>query len=186
MTVRLKRWLGALDALEQRLTPVPRVRRCGRLTRATGLVMEASGLQLPLGAACRVARTGGDDNAEVKCEVVGFNGNRLFLMPLEEVEGIVPGAEVVAAGHEADHSKQLPLGQALLGRVLDSRARPLDGLPAPTPWRARRLSPNLIIPCSVPPLPTCWIAINGMLTSAGASASGCSPAPGSVKAYCSA
>ncbi|MGP4142168.1 MAG: flagellar protein export ATPase FliI [Sodalis sp. (in: enterobacteria)] len=168
MTGRLKRWLGALDALEQRLTPVPRVRRCGRLTRATGLVMEASGLQLPLGAACRVARTGGDDNAEVECEVVGFNGNRLFLMPLEEVEGIVPGAEVVAAGHEADHSKQLPLGQALLGRVLDSRARPLDGLPAPHTLARAPLITKPYNPLQRTPITDVLDvgvrAINGMLT----------------------
>lgn len=71
--------------------------------------------------------------------MVGFNGQRLFLMPLEEVDGIVPGARVYARvspeGQSA--SKQLPLGPALLGRVLDGAAKPLDGLPAPdTGYRA--------------------------------------------------
>lgn len=49
MTVRLGRWLNSLDSLEKRIARAPAVRRYGRLTRATGLVLEATGLQLPLG-----------------------------------------------------------------------------------------------------------------------------------------
>jgi flagellar biosynthesis/type III secretory pathway ATPase len=64
------------------------VRRYGRLTRATGLVLEATGLQLPLGATCVIERQENGETREVESEVVGFNGQRLFLMPLEEVEGI--------------------------------------------------------------------------------------------------
>ncbi len=37
----------------------------------------------------------------MESEVVGFNGQRLFLMPLEEVEGILPGARVYAKTHLA-------------------------------------------------------------------------------------
>ena len=36
----------------KRIARAPTVRRYGRLTRATGLVLEATGLQLPLGATC--------------------------------------------------------------------------------------------------------------------------------------
>jgi len=85
-----------------------------------------------LGAPCLIERQhqGGID--EIDCEVVGFNGDRLFLMPLEEVEGIVPGARVYARLRpDGQTGKQLPLGNALLGRVLDGAGRPLDGLPAP-------------------------------------------------------
>ena len=131
MTARLTRWLTALDAFETRMGQLPAVRRCGRLTRATGLVLEATGLQLPLGATCAIERSHGGDIREVESEVVGFNDQRLFLMPLEEVEGILPGARVYARGGDGQSGKQLPLGPALLGRVLDGSGRPLDGLPAP-------------------------------------------------------
>lgn len=53
-------------------------------------------------------------------------------MPLEEVEGVLPGARVYAKHISAEglqSGKQLPLGPALLGRVLDGSGKPLDGLP---------------------------------------------------------
>ena len=55
-------------------------------------------------------------------------------MPLEEVEGVLPGARVYAKNISAEglqSGKQLPLGPALLGRVLDGSGKPLDGLPSP-------------------------------------------------------
>ncbi|PKH24733.1 flagellum-specific ATP synthase FliI [Enterobacterales bacterium CwR94] len=144
MTSRLSRWLGAIDSFEKRVAQVPNTRRYGRLTRATGLVLEATGLQLPLGATCVIERHDGATISEVESEVVGFNGQRLFLMPLEEVEGILPGARVFARvdGDKQHSGKQLPLGPALLGRVLDGGGRPLDGLPSPdTGYRAALITP---------------------------------------------
>lgn len=134
MTARLTRWLNTLDNFEARITQLPTLRRYGRLTRATGLVLEATGLQLPLGATCIIERQDGEQLKEVETEVVGFNGQKLFLMPLEEVEGVLPGARVYARTGHGDgmqSGKQLPLGPALLGRVLDGAGKPLDGQPAP-------------------------------------------------------
>ena len=134
MTARLTRWLTMLDNFEAKMAQLPTVRRYGRLTRATGLVLEATGLQLPLGATCVIERQEGTETREVESEVVGFNGQRLFLMPLEEVEGVLPGARVYAkniSGDGLQSGKQLPLGPALLGRVLDGSGKPLDGLPSP-------------------------------------------------------
>src|SRR5512133_3998537 len=65
----------------------------GHLTRINGLVMEATGLKLPLGGSCRILPAGG---SPIEAEVVGFNGERLFLMPSEDVYGLSPGARVVA------------------------------------------------------------------------------------------
>ncbi|EPB9304746.1 flagellum-specific ATP synthase FliI, partial [Escherichia coli] len=56
MTTRLTRWLTTLDNFEAKMAQLPAVRRYGRLTRATGLVLEATGLQLPLGATCVIER----------------------------------------------------------------------------------------------------------------------------------
>ena len=134
MTTRLTRWLTTLDNFEAKMAQLPAVRRYGRLTRATGLVLEATGLQLPLGATCVIERQNGSETHEVESEVVGFNGQRLFLMPLEEVEGVLPGARVYAKNISTEglqSGKQLPLGPALLGRVLDGSGKPLDGLPSP-------------------------------------------------------
>jgi flagellum-specific ATP synthase len=113
----------------------------GRLTRVAGLVMEAVGLKLPLGAQVLVVQ---DESLRVDAEVVGFSGERLFLMPTSEPVGLRPGALVVL--HEAiaprprigrdnhprrrveDRARHLPMGEELLGRVLDPNGRPLDKL----------------------------------------------------------
>jgi flagellum-specific ATP synthase len=113
----------------------------GRLTRVAGLVMEASGLRLPVGAVCAIAPEGG---IPIEAEVVGFEADRLYLMPLSEVAGLRPGATVVPIEDPIqtptllqprhprrrveDRSRWLPNGNALLGRVVDAMGRPLDGL----------------------------------------------------------
>ena len=87
-TLRWKAYLGdcttLLGFVEPKLVS-------GRVTRVTGLVMEAIGLRLAVGAACTVPLQNG---GRVEAEVVGFDGERLFLMPQSDVEGIVPGSGV--------------------------------------------------------------------------------------------
>ncbi len=110
----------------------------GRLTRAAGLVLEAVGLKLPLGSACLVEPPDGEP---IEAEVVGFAGERLFLMPTGDVHGVMPGAIVRGAREDAslaspratgrhpaetERGKRLPAGDAVLGRVLDAAGRPLD------------------------------------------------------------
>ena len=63
----------------------------GRITRVAGLVMEAVGLKLPVGSPCNVPLPNG---TMIEAEVVGFQDDRLFLMPQSDVEGIVPGTRV--------------------------------------------------------------------------------------------
>ena len=74
----------------------------GHLTRINGLVMEAAGLKLPLGSSCRILPVGG---SPIEAEVVGFNGERLFLMPSEDVYGLSPGARVVATAAKLLHQR---------------------------------------------------------------------------------
>ena len=111
----------------------------GRLTRVAGLVMEATGLKLAVGSSCSVDLPNG---TTVDAEIVGFSGEKLFLMPAHDVYGLVPGAKVIPvelaqeppkygrAGHPrrrgSDLARHIPVGDALLGRVLDSAGRPLD------------------------------------------------------------
>ena len=129
MSQQLKNWLSVMDRVEEKLGELPRFRQYGKLTRATGLVMEAVGLKLPIGALCIVERQTGQAILPVECEVVGFNGQTLYLMPLEHVDGILPGARVYAPKADKGAGKQLPVGLHLLGRVLDAQGRPLDGRP---------------------------------------------------------
>jgi flagellum-specific ATP synthase len=111
----------------------------GHLTKVTGMVMEAVGLKMPVGSTCLIHLP----NHVVEAEVVGFSGERLFLMPEDNVYGLVPGAEVtpIKPAHiltlkskrkpmrrTADHAKHLPVGDMLLGRVLDGSGKPLDQL----------------------------------------------------------
>jgi flagellum-specific ATP synthase len=115
----------------------------GRLTRVAGLVMEATGLKLPVGSQVLVLQ---DGSLRVDAEVVGFAGERLFLMPTSEPYGLRPGAMVVPNEPLAprprlhrnnhpwrraeDRTRHLPIGRALLGRVVDPNGRPLDKLGA--------------------------------------------------------
>ncbi len=112
----------------------------GRLTRINGLVLEATGLKLPLGSGCRIVVPMG---SAVDAEVVGFSGDKLFMMPTDDIYGVAPGAQVLplealpqppqAAARfgprrrATDRAKHVPVGEELLGRVVDGSGRPLDG-----------------------------------------------------------
>ncbi|MEO8977720.1 MAG: flagellum-specific ATP synthase FliI, partial [Casimicrobiaceae bacterium] len=152
----------------------------GRLTRVAGLVMECVGLKLPLGSVCIVEQRGGG----VEAEVVGFAGERLFLMPISELQGVAPGAlvrpllqreprpRVRHAWHPrrrmADNAKHLPVGNGLLGRVVDGSGRPLDGMGPVAQYEVRSLQARAINPIEraviSKPLDVGIRAINTLLT----------------------
>src|SRR5690606_1093740 len=80
-----------LEAAERRVSAVESWHVSGRITRATGLVLEATGLRLAVGAACKIEiAPGGRHWADA--EVVGFHGNTLYLMPQADISGLPPGA----------------------------------------------------------------------------------------------
>ena len=139
VTPQQTQWTGFLENCREAASQASPLLANGHLTRINGLVMEASGLKLPIGSSCRILPAGG---SPIEAEVVGFNGERLFLMPTEEVYGLSPGAKVVAletptappkvgqprpARRRAiDRAKLLPVGDSLLGRIVDAAGRPLD------------------------------------------------------------
>ncbi|MDX1515702.1 MAG: flagellar protein export ATPase FliI [Woeseiaceae bacterium] len=92
----------------------------GVLRRTVGLAMEAEGCHAELGGRCDVVAA---DGRHVETEVVGFSGDRLFLMPVAEMRGVVPNARVIPVSG----TPEVIVGDALLGRVLDGRGNPLDG-----------------------------------------------------------
>jgi flagellum-specific ATP synthase len=91
----------------------------GVLRRTVGLAMEAEGCHAALGGRCDVVA---DDGRHVETEVVGFSGERLFLMPVGDMRGVVPNARVIPVSQSPEAS----VGDDLLGRILDGRGNPLD------------------------------------------------------------
>ena len=136
----------------------------GLLVRVAGLVLEAAGIRLPVGSVCEIhpepthphlpththqhphphAASPFPVRPPVLAEVVGFNGDRAYLMPTGEIHGLASGARVVpratpvvplklgAARHpwrrNVDRTLHLPVGDGLLGRVVDSHGQPMDRL----------------------------------------------------------
>ena len=128
-----RQWSTKIDNAIQKLQPVSLIRQYGRLVKASGLVLEAVGLKLPLGSNCFVERQLEGKIQAVECEVIGFNGKTLYLMPFESTDGILLDARVYTSQYDLTHfsHKVLPIGIGLLGRVVDAMGKPLDGKPLP-------------------------------------------------------
>ena len=94
----------------------------GRVTRASGVIIEATLPQMAVGRSCSI-KVNHDKN--VTAQVVGFNGNTALLMPYDTMEGIRSGASVIPQGG----TETLPVGDALLGRVVDANLNPIDNGP---------------------------------------------------------
>jgi flagellum-specific ATP synthase len=116
-----KRWASELQRSAQRVAKIPPPPVEGVLTRMIGLTLEAAGCQAAVGDRCDVLAS---DGGRIEAEVVGFSGDRLFLMPTSDIHGVKPNARVIPrVGAE-----MVPVGPELLGRIVDGTGTPLDGL----------------------------------------------------------
>ena len=175
---RWQRYLGDMQDYAQLPQPLESV---GTLLRVTGLVLEAAGVRVPVGSVCEIFSEG---QAPVLAEVVGFNGDRAYLMPTGELHGMSSGARVVPRaaprvpprfGQEnhpwrrsEDRGLHLPMGDGLLGRVVDSHGQPMDRLGPihnvhPEPMQRRPINAMDRDPVRQP-LDTGVRAINALLT----------------------
>ena len=141
VTAKWQRYLADLQAAAGETLPLETQ---GRLVRVTGLVLEAAGIRVPVGSVCEIHQDAGagDAGVPVVAEVVGFSGDRAYLMPTGDVHGLASGALVVprpsplapiklgVARHPwrrtVDRTLHLPVGDGLLGRVVDSQGQPMD------------------------------------------------------------
>lgn len=112
---------GVLRAAAQQAADVNPVRRAGRVTRAVGLAVESVGPRVAVGEECRLESSEG--HLLSIAEVVGFEGARIYSMPVDPVRGLRHGDRLVATGRQP----RVPVGDALLGRVLDAEGLPIDG-----------------------------------------------------------
>ncbi|MGD9591700.1 MAG: FliI/YscN family ATPase [Candidatus Berkiella sp.] len=133
----------------------------GKVHRVSGFLIEATGLKAKIGSLCKLIC---HDDLEIVAEVIGFQSEITFLMTSEDVQGLSPGASIIAL----NEFPKIPLGDGLLGRVINSEGQPLDNLGG-----LNNVIPSLIKFESINPLSRALInapmdvgvkAINSLLT----------------------
>jgi len=152
---------GRVGAAVERVRRVPRFAIRGRVTRIIGPVVEVSPLHAAIGELCLIEA---DGQPPLEAEVVGFHDRGILLMTLGTPAGIYPGAPVRPLKQTLD----VPVGQKLIGRILDGLGRPLDGRPLVGLEERRPLAANPPHPLEretiSTPLSTGIRALDGLLT----------------------
>jgi flagellum-specific ATP synthase len=123
-------------------------RRLGRIVSFNGLVIEAVGPEATLGELCEIEPIG--ESEPVLAEVVGFRQERVLLMPYGHVGGISTNSQVRATGCPIS----VPVGDALLGRVVNAFSRPIDDLGPVEPSASYPLYRDPINPMTRAPIHT--------------------------------
>jgi len=162
-TEHFNRWAKNLAKKQTQISsPEPVVE--GRLIRMVGLTLEAIGCEAAVGTSCNIVAPG---NHHIEAEVVGFSGDKTYLMAMGESRGLIPNAKVIPVGH----SSSIKISNGFLGRVIDGRGRPLDDKgpiqmdesAEEMPLAGRPINPLLRDPIKQP-LDVGVRAINSMLT----------------------
>lgn len=109
----LVRQLGEAPAFEQR----------GRVRGAVGTSIRVSGISARIGQTCAMLGPAGD--TVMMAEVVGIADGEALLAPLGDLRGLSNETEVVVRVGE----DRVPVGESLLGRIVDARLQPIDGGP---------------------------------------------------------
>ena len=97
-----------------------KLRFMGHVTRVVGLSIEATLPACTVGANCAIHL---NDGGRLTAEIVGFRGSTAVLMPIGEVAGVRDGAAIELLASSAT----IPVGDAMLGRVLGPMLEPMDG-----------------------------------------------------------
>jgi flagellum-specific ATP synthase len=116
---RSRIWIERLKPYSQKIAETPALVVEGKLSRMVGLTLEAVGCRAAIGSRCRIEMKGG---RKIEAEVVGFAGERVFLMSAGEMHGLEPDCRVIPLGKNS----LARVGVSLLGRVLDGSGKPLD------------------------------------------------------------
>jgi type III secretion protein N (ATPase) len=155
---------AALDIVadfEQAFGRVAPISMRGRVSKAVGMLVDASGIQAHVGELCELSTPG---EPSLLAEVVGFSHNTALLTPLGPTTGISALTEVLPLGR----GHVCPVGPGLLGRVLNAMGEPIDALgllDVRTYMPVHREPPNPLTRLMIErSLPTGIRAIDGMLT----------------------
>jgi type III secretion protein N (ATPase) len=112
---------GALSKIRERIKQMETRPLRGRVTRAVGTMIHAVVPDVRIGELCRLNNpyTGWTRDAEV----VGLDEGNALLTPIGDLVGLSSRTDVIPTGRVME----APVGETLMGRVLDSAGRPLDG-----------------------------------------------------------
>lgn len=153
--------LPDLSRFSQALTRLNPTRTSGRVTQVLGLTIQAIGLDCQIGEVCEINTS---DSEPIMAEVVGFQEERVLLMPLGDMQGIQPGSAV----YPASKAFRAPVGMPLLGRVLDGLGQPIDSGPSLESVENAATNSSPPPPLSRPPISEPLVTgvrvIDGMLT----------------------
>ncbi|NRA36924.1 MAG: FliI/YscN family ATPase [Planctomycetes bacterium] len=119
----------SIDKYQQILSSAPDQHLSGRITQVVGLAIYADGPLVPVGELCIIEGAQGSFPALVS----GFRDGHIVLQPLDYADGLRSGDKVIATGHGLD----VPVGPALIGRVINALGEPIDKL-GPIVGQARR------------------------------------------------
>jgi flagellum-specific ATP synthase len=108
-----------LQGLTHALPAASSLKVAGRLVRMVGMTLEVVGTYAPMGARCKILN---GSAPAIEAEVVGFHNDRLFLMPIGDTTGLAPNAMVLPL----EGGVKVPVGMALLGRIVNGAGQPLD------------------------------------------------------------
>jgi flagellum-specific ATP synthase len=152
--------LPDLTRFSQALSRLNTTKTSGRVNQVLGLTIQAIGLDCQIGEVCEI-RTA---HESLLSEVVGFQEDRILLMPLGDMQGIQPGSSVFPIYKNF----RTPVGMPLLGRVLDGLGQPIDNGPALEGIERVSTNNNPPPPLSRPPIKDPLVTgvrvIDGMLT----------------------
>ena len=86
--------IDILSKYRDRIKDLDPIKSTGKVERIVGLTIESIGPDVEYGELCKIRL---DKTDYLYAEVVGFNRNRVILMPVGDMKGVVPGADVIAA-----------------------------------------------------------------------------------------
>ncbi len=110
-----------LDEIEQ----IDSYKRFGKVERVVGLLIESRGPKARIGEVCYIHT---DKSSEkITAEVIGFDEEKVLLMPYSAVSNISSGCLVEAT----KQSLSIKVGRSLIGKVIDSTGNQLDGTKLP-------------------------------------------------------
>ena len=136
----------------------------GRVVQAFGTTLRVSGLRVSIGQQCIIRDPAQPHATALRAEVVGLREHDAILVPLGHLQGVSMGSEVQAL----DCGALVPVGDALLGRVLDAFGNPLDGQPLPQDLPLRPFQSDPPNPLERRPIDTPFVTVSERST-------GCSP-----------
>ncbi len=109
-----------LEQYEKIITETETIKVNGKVTDVIGFIIVSVGPNVSLGEVCTITDKNG--NEVCKAEVVGFKNGKVLSIALGEIHNISPSCEIIASGK----SFSIPVGEKLLGRVLDGFGNPID------------------------------------------------------------